>query len=109
VLNGGDLFNKKEEVEEVAIDKVLPVFVSSNKDSTNKLTKVDVVCNESKAEALKDCLASIGITGMTVSNVMGYGIQGGHTTYYRGAKLKTNLLPKVRFEIVISEIQQSLL
>jgi Amt family ammonium transporter len=42
----------------------------------------------------------IGITGMTVSNVLGYGIQGGHMEYYRGVEFETHLLPKVKIEIV---------
>ena len=44
------------------------------------------------------------ITGMTVSNVLGYGIQGGHMEYYRGVEFETHLLPKVKIEIVISKV-----
>ena len=101
VLNSGDIFDKEDEI---ITEEPAPVYVAKVDGASNKLTKVDVICNENRAEALKDCLASIGVTGLTVSNVMGYGIQGGHTTYYRGSKLKTNLLPKVRFEMVISAI-----
>ncbi len=46
----------------------------------------------------------IGITGMTVTNVLGYGIQGGRTEYYRGVEVDTNLLPKIKVEVVVSKV-----
>ena len=108
VLSGTDEYFAKPETEVSAEPvEVIRTTTTATGDGS-KLTKVDVVCNETKGEALKDALAQIGITGMTVSNVMGYGIQGGHKTYYRGSELKTNLLPKVRFEIVISAIPTEL-
>ncbi len=69
-----------------------------------KLTKVEIVINESKFDRLKKALNGIGITGMTVSNVFGYGMQKGHTTYYRGVEAEADLLPKVRVEIVVSSV-----
>jgi len=53
---------------------------------------------------LKNAMDKIGITGMTVTNVLGYGIQGGYVEFYRGVEFETNLLPKVKVEIVVSKI-----
>ncbi|CZR03393.1 ammonium transporter [Trichococcus ilyis] len=69
-----------------------------------KLTKVEIITNESKFEALKKALNAIGITGMTVSDVFGYGMQKGHTTYYRGVETEADLLPKIRVEVVVSTV-----
>ncbi|MER2295384.1 MAG: ammonium transporter [Desemzia incerta] len=69
-----------------------------------KISKVDIIANEDRFEELKEALNKIGITGMTVTNVYGYGMQKGHTTYYRGAEMDTNLLPKTRIEIIVSSV-----
>ena len=53
---------------------------------------------------LKDAMSKLGITGMTVSHVMGYGIQKGHAEYYRGVAVETDLRPKVQVDIVVSKI-----
>jgi nitrogen regulatory protein PII len=68
------------------------------------MTKVEILINESKFDHLKKALNGIGITGMTVVNVFGYGVQKGHTTYYRGVETDADLLPKVRVEVVISTV-----
>jgi Amt family ammonium transporter len=69
-----------------------------------KLTKVEIITKQNKFESLKNAMDKIGITGMTVTNVLGYGIQGGMTEYYRGVEFETNLLPKIKVEIVISKV-----
>ena len=73
-----------------------------------QLMKVDIIANETKFEDLKKALNTIGITGMTVTKVQGYGMQKGHTAYYRGVEIEANLLPKIRLEIVVSKIPVSL-
>ena len=70
----------------------------------DKITKVDVIAPQGKLETLIDELYNIGITGMTVSNVLGYGMQKGHTEYYRGTAVNVKLLQKVKVEIVICNI-----
>ena len=70
----------------------------------DKITKVDVIAPQGKLENLIDELDNIGITGMTVSNVLGYGMQKGHTEYYRGTAVNVKLLQKVKVEIVICSI-----
>ena len=69
-----------------------------------KFTKVEIICKEAKFDALKNAMQSLGITGMTVSHVLGCGIQGGRPEYYRGVAVETNLLPKVQVDIVVSKV-----
>ena len=85
--------------EAVTIKKV-PTFDSS----ITKFTKVEIICKESRFEALKAALIDIGITGMTVSHVLGCGIQKGKPEYYRGVQVEANLLPKIQVDIVVSKI-----
>lgn len=69
-----------------------------------KFTKVEIICKQSRFEALKSALSGIGITGMTVTQVLGFGLQKGKTEFYRGIETETNLLPKVQVEIVVSKV-----
>jgi Amt family ammonium transporter len=69
-----------------------------------KLTKVDIITNQSKFEALKEAMNGIGVTGMTVTQVLGCGMQKGKTEYYRGVEMSISLLPKVEVEIVVSKV-----
>ena len=73
-------------------------------DGTPKFTKVEIICKESRFEALKTAMMDIGITGMTVSHVLGCGIQKGKPEYYRGVQVEANLLPKVQVDIVVSKV-----
>ena len=70
----------------------------------HKFTKVEIVFREEKLYALKSAMSKLGITGMTVSHVMGYGMQKGHTEFYRGVAVETDLRPKVQVDIVVSAI-----
>jgi nitrogen regulatory protein P-II 1 len=69
-----------------------------------KLTKIDILTSPSKFEELKEALSLIGISGMTVSNVLGCGVQKGHREFYRGREVEINLLQKVKVEIVVCEV-----
>ncbi len=69
-----------------------------------KITKIEIICKEARFEALKNAMMQIGITGMTVSHVMGCGVQKGRPEYYRGVAIETNLLPKVQVDIVVSKV-----
>lgn len=66
--------------------------------------KIVIVTNQSKLEALKEAMNSIGVTGMTVTNVMGAGQQMGAKEFYRGAEIDVTLLPKIKMEIVVTAI-----
>lgn len=69
-----------------------------------KFTKIEIICKESKFEALKKALVDIGITGMTLSHVLGCGIQKGKPEYYRGIEVEATLLPKIQLDIVVSKV-----
>jgi len=69
-----------------------------------RMTKIEIIMNPGKFDELKEALNNIGINGMTVSNVLGCGLQKGHKEYYRGVAVDINLLPKLKVEIVVSEI-----
>jgi len=69
-----------------------------------KMTKIEIITRPNKFEELKEELRKIGITGMTVSNVLGCGMQKGYTEYYRGVPVDINLIPKVKVEIVVCEV-----
>ena len=67
-------------------------------------TRVQIVCRPGSLESLKSAMNKIGITGMTVTNVMGYGTQKGKPEYYRGTPVEVSLLPKVQVDIVVSKV-----
>lgn len=87
-----------------AVEAIPVKAVRTVPDGTPKFTKVEIICKDSKFDALKSAVSALGITGMTVSHVLGCGIQGGQPEYYRGVKLESNLLPKVQVDIVVSKI-----
>ena len=95
-----------EPVGAVPVAEAVPVkeAAPAGEKGTPKITKVEIICKESRLEALKAAMTSIGITGMTVSHVLGYGIQQGKPEYYRGAPVEANLLPKVQVDIVVSKV-----
>lgn len=69
------------------------------------MKKVESVIKPFKLEDVKDALAEIGITGMTVSEVKGYGRQKGHSELYRGAEYVVDFLPKVKIEMIVEDDQ----
>jgi ammonium transporter, Amt family len=83
---------------------VTRVKVEKEGKQVTKLTKVEIITKQSKFEELKAAMNAIGVTGMTVTNVLGCGIQKGSTEYYRGVPMDMNLLPKVQVEIVVSKV-----
>lgn len=67
------------------------------------MKKIEAIIKPFKMEDVKEALAEIGIEGMTVTEVKGFGRQKGHTEIYRGSEYTVDFLPKVKFEIVISD------
>ncbi len=67
--------------------------------------KVEAIIKPFKLDDVREALSDIGITGMTVTEVKGFGRQKGHTELYRGAEYVVDFLPKVKIEIVVSESQ----
>jgi len=68
---------------------------------TQKLNRIDIIISPGKFEDLRDALSEIGVEGMTVSKVLGSGMKKGHKEYYRGQVMHTNLLHKLKVEVVI--------
>ncbi len=103
---------KEQEVANVIpaapVEKSVPVehkkSVSIASDAGVKMTKVDIITNIERFDALKSALYDIGITGMTVTNAMGCGMQKGAAEYYRGVPVEARLLPKVKVEVVVCKI-----
>lgn len=88
----------------------VPVTVSERphieklSDSKNKYTKISVVCKQNKFEDLKRELGDIGVTGLTVTQILGCGTQRGAGEMYRGVPVETTLLPKVKVEVVVCKV-----
>lgn len=97
---------KEKEVETVAENAdavpVIKKYVPS--EGGANMTKVVIVTRPDRFEPLKDAMSKIGITGMTVTNVMGCGMQKGSKEYYRGVAIETHLLPKIKMEIVVCKV-----
>ena len=83
------------------VEEAIPVY---SKPEGSKYTKVTIVCNQNRFEALKAQMAQIGVTGMTVTQVMGCGVQKGKTEYYRGIPMNMILLPKLQVDIGVSTV-----
>ena len=75
---------------------------------SDRLTRVSIICKEERFPVLRDTMAALGVTGMTVSNVMGCGEQLGKTGQYRGVEMSMNFFPKVQVDIVVSKISPEL-
>ena len=84
-------------------DQKVPV-IHKERTTGPKMTKVTIITNQSRFSELESTLARIGVTGLTISNVFGYGMQKGHETYFRGAPVESRLLPKVKIDVVICKI-----
>ena len=90
---------------DVPIAEAVPVKkVPTFEEGTPKFTKIEIVCKEARLESLKSAMLQIGITGMTVSHVLGCGVQKGKPEYYRGVQVEATLLPKVQVDIVVSKV-----
>ena len=96
----------------VPIDVAVPVeqvqqsvpVVATAGASYGAYTKVDILCRQNQFEALKGALAQVGVTGMTVTQVMGCGNQKGKIEYYRGVPMTMSLHPKLKVEVVVSTV-----
>src|SRR2546425_3336793 len=71
--------------------------------SLGAMKKIEAIIKPFRTEAVKDALAEVGIEGMTLSEVKGFGRQKGHSEIYRGTEYTVDFLPKVKFEIVVAD------
>ena len=69
------------------------------------MKKIEAIIKPFKLDEIKDALGEIGITGMTVVEVKGFGRQKGHTEIYRGSEYTVDFLPKIKLELVVSDEQ----
>lgn len=95
-----------EPAEPVDIDTAVPVVEQCVPASSGgiKMTKVEIITKADRFDALSEALHEIGITGITLTNVLGCGMQKGYAEYYRGVKLHAHMLPKVKVEIVVCKV-----
>lgn len=98
----------KSSAAKVPLEKAVTVehYPSAKPSSTKaKLSKIVLVFNQSHFVELKEALAALGISGMTITQVMGFGTQKGHINYYRGVEIEeVALLPKIKLEVVVSKV-----
>ena len=89
-----------------------PLELSSGMKETpigkKRYTLVRILCDEERFGTLRDTMASIGVTGMTVTNVMGCGTQKGKAGQYRGIEMSMHLIPKLQVDIVVSKVDPEL-
>jgi Amt family ammonium transporter len=74
------------------------------KNKGPKMTKISIITRSSMFESLEAAMSAIGITGMTMTNILGYGAQKGHQEFYRGVEVQSRLLPKIRVEIIVCKV-----
>lgn len=107
-MGGGNVPNvmgiKRGPVESPAATQAPAELVKDPKVGTDvhKLTKVVIITRRNKLDDFMQAMNEIGVTGVTITNVLGCGVQKGATAYYRGVEMDMNLLPKVKIEIVVS-------
>lgn len=99
------IINSAETDEET----IVPVQVMNGEESSMEsgMTNVEIICKEERFEKLKRNLNAIGVTGITVTKVSGCGVQKGNTNFYRGVPVDITLLPKIKVEVVVSEVPVS--
>ena len=94
-----------EEVGSTKMEDAVPAVVQKSAGTDDKkITKVEILMKQERFEKLKKAMNEIGVTGMTVTQVLGCGTQKGAPEYYRGVQMEMQLLPKIQVEMVISKV-----
>ncbi|MBR1864062.1 MAG: ammonium transporter [Ruminococcus sp.] len=88
----------------VPVEKAIEVNSYTAGADRTKMTKVVIICSQTKLRSLVDALESINVTGVTITNVLGCGMQKGQPEYYRGAVVEASLIPKVKVEVVVCKV-----
>ena len=102
-VNG--FYKEAKNEQTVPVEQAVPATeVPSTGTDGHKLSKVVVICRQSRLEVLRDALEEIGVAGLTVTNVLGCGVEKGATEYYRGVAVSTSLRPKTKVEMVVSKV-----
>ena len=101
----GEAFEVTEITPAASVEQAVPVrVVKGTAHEGVKMTNVVILMNQSKFESLKSALNAIGVSGITVTQVLGCGIQKGASEYYRGVPVDMQLLPKIKVEVVVSKV-----
>ena len=79
------------------------IFANGSLTKTNPMKKIDAIIKPFKLDEVKDALGEIGVEGMTVTEVKGFGRQKGHTEIYRGSEYTVDFLPKIKIEVVLED------
>ena len=98
---GGD--SASDAAGTVPVEKAVPVTKATARPDA-KFHMVSIITRQSKFDELKSAMNDINVTGMTVTNVLGCGVQHGNTQKYRGVEMDMTLLPKIKVDIVVSEV-----
>lgn len=93
-----------ENASDAARAAAVPVVHANEGDFDTRMHKVTIICRLARFDALKKALNTLGVTGMTMTQVMGCGIQRGSNEHYRGAVVDSTLIPKVKVEVILSSI-----
>ncbi|MDO5519236.1 MAG: ammonium transporter [bacterium] len=95
--------------KKTSVDASVPVQIVSGSAPASdiKLTKISIICKQNKFDELKEALNDIGVMGITVTQVLGCGVQKGATKYYRGVAVDIVVLPKVKVDVVVSKVPVS--
>lgn len=101
-LGEDDISKASQSQIDAAVKVVKSVIVDGVYDTG--MHKVSIICRSSRFETLKRSLNKLGVTGITMTQVMGCGIQNGASEKYRGVQMDANLLPKIKVEVVVSKI-----
>ena len=88
----------------IPVEKVITAQPNANAEQHKKISKIEIMTNETKFSDLKAAMSKIGVSGITVSHVLGCGLQKGQKQYYRGVQMEMNLLPKIKIEIVVCKV-----
>jgi len=84
-----------------------PLLVSATAQPNENMKKIEAIIKPFKLEEVKEALSGLGVEGMTVSEVKGFGRQKGHTEIYRGSEYTVDFLPKIKVEVVLADAMVS--
>jgi nitrogen regulatory protein P-II 1 len=91
----------------ILFTETFPVLASVRKTNEARMKKIEAIIKPFKLEEVKGALAELGIQGLTVAEVKGFGRQKGHTEIYRGSEYAVDFLPKIKIEVVLADAQVS--